>query len=254
MRENYQLRAYTFAVKRFGVALAILVVALPAGASRKRATHANPHAEVTATARVETAPRRTRHKNRREFEEFRATLLSAAPRGPAENGRPPLDAGGEVSVVHDLTCGGAWVSLVPGDRIEMRGEYVWLPDGRGLIHFTHPTGGSCGRAGSHVDGYLRPLGHPSPTAAEAIAPIPPVAQETAADPQLAAFRASVRPILSVKCAPCHEPGGKMYARLPFDDPATVASHAARMATRLKGEERKVLETWAAAASASPQQR
>jgi hypothetical protein len=242
-------------VKRFGLALGILVVALPAGASRKRATHANPHAEVTATARVETPPRRTRHRNRREFEEFRATLLSAAPSDPAENGRLPLDAGGEVSVVHDLTCGGAWVSLVPGERIEMRGEYVWLPDGRGLIHFTHPAGGSCGRAGSHVDGYLRPLDRPSPTAATAaaIAPIPPEAPETAA-PQLAAFRASVRPILSVKCAPCHEPGGKMYARLPFDDATTVASHAARMATRLKGEERKALETWAAAASASPPQR
>lgn len=237
------------------MALAILVVALPAGASRKRTTHANPHAEVTATARVETSPRRTRHKNRREFEEFRATLLSAAPSEPAEDGRLPLDAGGEVRIVHDLTCGGAWVSLVPGDRIEMRGEYVWLPDGGGLMHFTHPAGGSCGRAGSHVDGYLRPLGHPTAAAAEAIAPIPPQAPpETAASAQLETFRASVRPILSVKCAPCHEPGGKMYARLPFDDPGTVARHAARMATRLKGEERKALETWAAAAAASPQQR
>jgi hypothetical protein len=122
----------------------------------------------------------------------------------------------------------------------MRGEYVWLPDGRGLIHFTHPAGGSCGRAGSHVDGYLRPL-RPVPAAA------------AASSEQLESFRASVRPILSVKCAPCHEPGGKMYGRLPFDDPGTVASHAARMATRLKGEERKALESWAASASAPPQQ-
>jgi hypothetical protein len=232
------------------MALAILVFALPAGASRKRATHANAHAEVTATARVDTEPRRTRHRNRREFEEFRATLLSAETNEPAEGGRRPIDTGREVRIVHDLTCGGAWVGLVPGDRIEMRGEYVWLPDGRGLIHFTHPSGGTCGRAGSHVDGYLRPL---RPAAAAASAPIPAEAPpEAAASAHLESFRASVRPILSVKCAPCHEPGGKMYARLPFDDPGTVASHAARMATRLKGEDRKALESWAAGASAPPQ--
>jgi hypothetical protein len=55
----------------------------------------------------------------------------------------------------------------------------------------------------------------------------------------------------VKCAPCHEPGGKMYARLPFDDASTVASHSARMAARLKGDDRKALESWASAASAAP---
>jgi hypothetical protein len=240
------------------MALAILVVALPAGASRRRATHANPHAEVTATARVDTQPRRTQHRNRREFEEFRATLLSAVPSEPEEGVRRSIDTGREIRIVHDLTCGGAWVRLVPGDRIEIRGEYVWLPDGRGLIHFTHPAGGTCGRAGSHVDGYLRPL---RPAAAAANPPIPSEAPPAAAalpaaatsSVQLESFRTSVRPILSVKCAPCHEPGGKMYGRLPFDDPGTVASHAARMATRLKGEERKALESWAAAASASPQQ-
>ncbi|MDQ6893598.1 MAG: DUF3465 domain-containing protein [Acidobacteriota bacterium] len=224
-------------MRRAALVLGVLLLALPAGASRRRATHGNPHAEVTVTARVDTQPRRTRHRNRREFEEFRATLLSAAPSDPAAGVRLPIDAGREVRIVHDLTCGGDWIELVPGDRIEVRGEYVWPPDGRGLIHFTHPAGGTCGRAGSHVDGYLRPLGHPA----------------LAAVAKLDSFRASVRPILSVKCAPCHEPGGKMYGRLPFDDPGTVASHAARMATRLKGEDRKALESWAAAASA-PQQR
>jgi len=245
-------------MRRAALVLGVLLLALPAAASRRRATHANPHAEVTATARVETQPRRTRHRNGREYEGFRATLLSAAPGEPGEDVRRSIDTVREVRIVHDLTCGGAWVGLAPGDRIEMRGEYVWLPDGRGLIHFTHPAGGTCGRAGSHVDGYLRPL---RPAAAAANAPVPSEAPAAAAvpaaatsSPQLESFRASVRPILSVKCAPCHEPGGKMYARLPFDDPGTVASHAARMATRLKGEERKALESWAAAASASPQQR
>ena len=40
----------------------------------------------------------------------------------------------------------------------------------------------------------------------------------------AVFRSEIRPILVAHCAPCHEPGGKLYARLPFDDPAVLASH------------------------------
>jgi len=31
-----------------------------------------------------------------------------------------------------------------------------------------------------------------------------------------AFTSAVRPILVARCAPCHEAGGKMYERLPFD--------------------------------------
>ena len=238
--------AYTFPMKRFGVAFAILVVALPAGASRRRPTHGNPHAEVTASAKVETPPRRKRHRNRREFEEFRARILSVAPADPAARLPFPIPEGRDVNVFHDLTCGGAWIDLSPGDRIELRGEYVEPPDGRGLIHFTHPADRSCG-SGGHVDGYLR---RQRAAAAGAIPSAPPAA---ASDARLESFRASVRPILSVKCAPCHEPGGKMYARLPFDDADTVASHAARMATRLKGEDRKALESWASTA-APPQQR
>lgn len=230
------------------MALAILIVALPAGASRRRPTHGNPHAEVTATATVDTQPRRTRHRNRREFEEFRAKLLSVDRVDPSAAPGLPLEAGRQVQIVHDLTCGGAWVDLAPGDRIELRGEYVWPPNGRGIIHFTHPAGGTCGHAGGHIDGYLRPLRQPAAAAAAAStgnAPSPPEAPAAeAAAARLESFRASVRPILSVKCAPCHEPGGKMYARLPFDDPDTVSSHAARMSTRLKGEERRALETWA----------
>ena len=38
----------------------------------------------------------------------------------------------------------------------------------------------------------------------------------------------------------------MYARLPFDDAATVSSHAERMATRLSGDDRRVLLEWAKA--------
>jgi hypothetical protein len=233
-------------MRRAVLVLAVLLFALPAGASRRRATHGNPHAEVTATAEVESPPRRKRHSNGREFEEFRARLVSVAPTDAARAGFP-LEAGGSVRIFHDLTCGGTWIDLAAGDRVELRGEYVRPPDGRGIIHFTHPAGGKCGRAGAHVDGYLRR----QRAAAAAAAPSAPRA--ASADARLESFRASVRPILSVKCAPCHEPGGKMYARLPFDDADTVASHAARMATRLKGDDRKALESWASTA-APPQQR
>ena len=232
--------------------LGVLLLALAAGAAQ-RATHENPHAEVTATASVDSQPKKKHHRNGRDFEEFRARLLSVAAVDPNARIEFSLEAGREVNVVHDLTCGGQWIELVPGDRVDLRGEYVSPPEGRGIIHFTHPAGGKCGRAGSHIDGYLRRHVATALAAAAAPAGAPAAAPSPIAisSLQVDAFRASVRPILSVKCAPCHEPGGKMYARLPFDDPSTVASHSARMATRLKDDDRKALETWAAAASAPP---
>jgi hypothetical protein len=219
-------------VRRRPLLLVLLVVALTptAFARRRRATHGNPHAEVTAIARVEDAPRRTTHGNDRSFEELSVVLISVDPPEPAL-GDFQFDTRGPVRIVHDLTCGGIWIDLHRGDRVDIRGEYVHTPDGRDLIHFTHPADASCGR-GSHVDGYLRL--RLEAAAALGIAP-----------EAVAAFRASLRPILSVRCAPCHEPGGKMYARLPFDDPATVAAHASRMAGRLSGEDRRTLERWAA---------
>lgn len=59
------------------------------------------------------------------------------------------------------------------------------------------------------------------------------------------FAAGVRPMLQKKCAPCHVPGGKMYARLPFDDPRVVASHSEGALRRLKGEDRRAFEEWMA---------
>ena len=57
------------------------------------------------------------------------------------------------------------------------------------------------------------------------------------------FTSTVRPVLSVRCAPCHEPGGKMYGRLPFDSPGVVSSHSEGVLRRLKGEDRQALERW-----------
>lgn len=61
------------------------------------------------------------------------------------------------------------------------------------------------------------------------------------------FTSAVRPVLVRRCAPCHEPGGKMYARLPFDDATVVRDHQAAIVRRLKdAEERAALESWLAA--------
>lgn len=57
------------------------------------------------------------------------------------------------------------------------------------------------------------------------------------------FRTSVRPVLLTRCAPCHEPGGKMYARLPFDDAHTVRTNSPAILRRLKGDDRVALERW-----------
>lgn len=81
------------------------------------------------------------------------------------------------------------------------------------------------------------------SASAAQAPIVPVASD---DP----FVGAVRPVLSVRCAPCHNPGGKMYARLPFDDAKTVASNSEGILRRLKGDDRAALEKWVAGLAAT----
>ena len=85
---------------------------------------------------------------------------------------------------------------------------------------------------------------PSPAAApptEIPSPSPlPVPTEA---PDL--FAGVVRPVLKAHCAPCHEPGGKMYARLPFDDPKVPSSHSAGVLRRLKGEDKEAFERWLA---------
>ena len=67
----------------------------------------------------------------------------------------------------------------------------------------------------------------------------------------ATFEATVRPILAVKCAPCHNPGGKMYGRLPFDQPSVVSSHADGVRRRLKGEDLQAFERWLATLAPAP---
>lgn len=60
-----------------------------------------------------------------------------------------------------------------------------------------------------------------------------------------AFASTIRPLLAGKCAPCHEPGGRMYEKLPFDRPETISGHAPGVLKRLKGADREAVERWLA---------
>lgn len=65
------------------------------------------------------------------------------------------------------------------------------------------------------------------------------------------FARDVQPILARACDPCHFPGGKMYERMPFDDPSTLASHKEGVLRRLKGDDRATFERWLAGLSGEP---
>ena len=141
----------------------LLALAVPA---RAAAPKKSPFVEVLGRGTVVTAPRETTHKNRRKFLEFEITLSSASPTAdqpPGADIHLALDTskGGRVRVVHDLSCGGAAVALSVGDRIEIQGEYVHVPKGQDLIHFTHAADGKCGHgdgeAGKHPGGFLKKL-------------------------------------------------------------------------------------------------
>lgn len=54
------------------------------------------------------------------------------------------------------------------------------------------------------------------------------------------FAKQIAPILQAKCQPCHYPGGKMYAPLPFDRPATIVKLGDRLFTRIKDERSRAL--------------
>ena len=56
------------------------------------------------------------------------------------------------------------------------------------------------------------------------------------------FDTQLKPIFQSKCMPCHFSGGKMYDRLPFDNPATIKKLGTRLFTRIKDErDRKLIE-------------
>jgi hypothetical protein len=54
-------------------------------------------------------------------------------------------------------------------------------------------------------------------------------------PAAVSFEERIRPILEARCRPCHFPGGKMYARLPFDCPQTVRLLGTKLFTRIRDD-------------------
>ena len=117
----------------------------------------SPHVEVQASAIVESVPRKTVHHNGRRYEEFDVRVETARVLPGAADSDPQMliERKHFVHVVHDLSCGGAWVDLKPGQHVRLQGEYVHPPRGKDIIHFTHPADASCGRGEAHPDGFLR---------------------------------------------------------------------------------------------------
>ena len=141
----------------------LLAPALLAAAPVRAASRKSPYVEIVGEGTVATKPRETVHKNGRRFLEFEMTLSSARPAAEQPSGADrnlKIDTTGRVRVVHDLSCGGSVVDLAVGDRIEIAGEYVRVPKGGDLIHFTHPADGSCGRGGAHPAGFLKKAAAP----------------------------------------------------------------------------------------------
>jgi hypothetical protein len=147
---------------RVFILLACASVVTPAFARTKPPSRKSAHTEILAVCRVETAPEEKVHRNRRHFLEFDVTIVSYArvPGDADADPELPVRQDGRIHVVHDLSCGGAAVTLVAGDTAEIRGEYVAVPNGGDLIHFTHPADGSCGTGGAHPGGSIRKVDPP----------------------------------------------------------------------------------------------
>ncbi len=87
-----------------------------------------------------------------------------------------------------------------------------------------------------------PPAAPAPSAEPAVAPA--ALATPAAAPEPVSFEASVKPLLARTCTPCHVPGGRMYERLPFDQPEVVLSHKDGVLRRMKDpENRALMERW-----------
>jgi len=65
------------------------------------------------------------------------------------------------------------------------------------------------------------------------------------------FDTDVKPVLARTCTPCHQPGGQMYEKLPFDKADVVRGNKEGILRRLKGEDNKTVEKWLAEATFEP---
>jgi hypothetical protein len=160
--DNAGMRLQRRSFDSWRLALLLGIAALAAVPARA-ASRKSPYVEMVGEATVVTKPRQTVHKNGRKFLEFEITLSSARPAADQPSGADRnlrIDTTGRVRVIHDLSCGGGAIDLEVGDRIDIGGEYVHVPKGGDLIHFTHPADGSCGRGGAHPAGFLKKAAAP----------------------------------------------------------------------------------------------
>jgi hypothetical protein len=89
--------------------------------------------------------------------------------------------------------------------------------------------------GSHGTAAAAPA---SDSGTHATAPAVEPAPAQAADPDQEAFETRVLPILQDRCSPCHFEGGKMYARMPFDQPGTIRVLGTALFSRIRDEEER----------------
>jgi hypothetical protein len=54
------------------------------------------------------------------------------------------------------------------------------------------------------------------------------------------FEKEIKPILQSRCMPCHFQGGKVYDKLPFDQPETITKLGTKLFTRIKDEKEQRL--------------
>lgn len=67
-----------------------------------------------------------------------------------------------------------------------------------------------------------------------------IAMIAAATSKPVSFENDITPILTGKCQPCHFPGGTMYAKRPFDKPATIIALGEKLFTRIKDEKQRAI--------------
>ncbi len=66
------------------------------------------------------------------------------------------------------------------------------------------------------------------------------------------FQNEVRPLLETRCGPCHFAGGRMYEKLPFDEPATIHYLGEQLFTRIQApDEQRLLRAFLAQGAAAP---
>ena len=85
--------------------------------------------------------------------------------------------------------------------------------------------GSCGRSNRNAS-----LVNPSMFMAS-------FSSSTNAEPD---FEKEIKPIFQSRCVPCHFQGGKVYDKLPFNQPETITRLGTKLFTRIKDEKEQRL--------------